>query len=276
MSSPPNPQITLFRGWKTPQKFVWSPYVTKLEARLRFGGLSDYITEAGSPRSAPRGKIPYIQLSPSPSSSNSTVVHVLSDSTLITKSLCEADILPDLSAGLSPIQRASDLALRALLEDKLAFYNSWERWTQNYHQMRDHVLSPIPYPIRIVIGLLAYRRTITTLHGQGTGRLAPDEIVMFRGEIWQSFSDLLLDSRSKQKRKGEGEGEGEDGEEPFWVLGGDDPTDADASLFGFVCSALICTAGPDSQVEVKSLPVLVDYACRIQRKYFPEYEPLPV
>ncbi len=47
---------------------------------------------------------------------------VLADSTLIVENLVEDGILDDLNATLSPTEKAYDLALRALLEEKLYFY----------------------------------------------------------------------------------------------------------------------------------------------------------
>jgi hypothetical protein len=41
-------RIIVFRGFKDPGVHVWSPFVNKLEARLRFAGLS-YRVEPGSP-----------------------------------------------------------------------------------------------------------------------------------------------------------------------------------------------------------------------------------
>jgi len=32
------------------------------------------------------------------------------------------------------------------------------------------------------------------------------------------------------------------GDGPFWALGGDEPTEVDATLFGFIASSLICEA----------------------------------
>jgi hypothetical protein len=95
--------------------------------------------------------------------------------------------------------------------------------------MRDHVLWQLPYPVRVLVGLLIHRNTVSMLHGQGVGRLSAEEIALFRGEIWEHFSDLLADRRTP-------------GSEPFWLLGGKEPTEADASLFGFIVSALICKA----------------------------------
>ncbi|KAI0400259.1 hypothetical protein F4802DRAFT_501942 [Xylaria palmicola] len=274
MSSPTSPPtITVFRGFREPGNFVWSPYVTKLEARLRFGGLS-YATAAGSPRSAPRGKIPYVSISRGGGSGSRAEAEeeegeeeTLGDSGLITAALCEAGALSDLNARLSGAERAHDLALRALLEDKLSFYHTWERWTQNYYTMRDHVLWSVPWPLRALVGLLAYRGTVATLHGQGTGRFSADEIAAFRREVWGALADLLLES-SSAARSGGGD--------PFWLLGGPEPTEADATLFGFVVSTLLATAGPGSQADVKSFPVLVEYARRIQERYFPDYDALPV
>ncbi|RWA09247.1 hypothetical protein EKO27_g5868 [Xylaria grammica] len=263
MSSNDAPTITVFRGFKDPGNFVWSPFVTKLEARLRFAGVP-YTAGVGSPRNAPKGKIPYVEIAPSSSDAKPAT---LADSTLIINALCEDGKLPDLHARLSKAERAHDLALRALLEDKMFPYQGWERWTQNYYTMRDHVLWSIPWPVRVFVGNMIYRNTVATLHGQGTGRFSAEEIGLFRREIWESFADLVLESQTKT-RVAEGE--------PFWVLGGPEPTEVDATLFGFVVSTLLSTAGPASQADLKSFPALLEYARRIQQRYFPDYEALPV
>ncbi|KAI1303798.1 hypothetical protein F5Y03DRAFT_384981 [Xylaria venustula] len=250
-------KITIYRGFRTTGAFVWSPFVTKLEARLRFAGLN-YAVEAGSPRSGPKGKIPYITLGEDTT---------LGDSALIIEALTADGKLPDLHARLSKAERAHDLALRSLLEEKLTGYHIWERWTQNYYKMRDHVLWSLPWPVRVVVGSMIYRNTVSMLNGQGTGRFTPEEIGRFRREIWESFADLALESQSKAG--------GGQGGEPFWVLGGPEPTEVDGSLFGFIVSAWITTAGPGSQADLKSFPVLLEYARRIQKRYFPDYEALP-
>ncbi|KAI8635526.1 hypothetical protein F5Y19DRAFT_14022 [Xylariaceae sp. FL1651] len=268
------PTITVSRGFKDAGQYVWSPYVTKLEARLRFGGVS-YKTDAGSPRSGPKGKIPYITLQHAAAASTSPTHgkgaeagQQLGDSTLIAKALCEGGVMTDLNARLSKAERAYDLALRSLLEDRLSFYLSWERWTQHYYTMRDHVLWPVPWPLRVFVGSMVYRNTVATLHGQGTGRLTPEEIATFRHEVLESFADLLLESRAKA-------GPAEGGE-PFWVLGGPGPTDVDATLFGFMASMLMTTAGPSAQADAKSFPVLLEFVRRVHERYFSDYEAMPM
>ncbi|GME51029.1 Glutathione s-transferase [Neofusicoccum parvum] len=252
-------KATLYRGWDEPGHYVWSPFVTKVELRLRLAEVS-YQIAAGSVNKSPRGKVPYIALSEKG--------EILSDSTLILKKLTEDGVLPDINATLSPAQRAHDLALRALLEDKLYFYHpeitqSFERWHQNYYAMRDHVLSALPYLVRFLVGLLIYRESTQTLHGQGTGRFSPDEIAAFRLQIWESF-DALLQAAKRNATGAE--------EAPFWVMGGEAPTEADTVFFGFIVSVLICSAAPESQKVVRSFPVVLEYAQRIHDRYFPDYQ----
>lgn len=146
------PTITVYRGSKNPGAYVWvstqpipiiifpkrekrtpdtiilipspsqSPFVTKLETRLRFASLP-YRTDAGSPKSAPKGKIPYTTISEPTTNTNSNAPATrLADSGVIIEKLKENGFLHDLNAGLSPEQKAYDMALTALLEDKLYFY----------------------------------------------------------------------------------------------------------------------------------------------------------
>jgi hypothetical protein len=98
--------------------------------------------------------------------------------------------------------------------------------------MRSHVLWKLPYPVQVVLGLLVYRNVSTTLHGQGAARYTEEEISNFRAGIWGSIEDLLIESKKKQ---------GED-QKPFWVLGGEHPSEADTTLFGAISASLVTTA----------------------------------
>lgn len=113
----PSAKVTVYRGWLEPGRYVWSPFVTKLELRLRASNIL-YSTEAGSLSTAPKGKIPYLELQTDDASSL-----LYSDSTLIVKDLIDAGLLPDWNSSLDESTRLSDLAVRALLEDKLYFYH---------------------------------------------------------------------------------------------------------------------------------------------------------
>lgn len=115
MSSPPS--LKLFRGFPSKPAYVWSPFVTKLEARLRFAGLA-YTTDQGAPVKAPRGKIPYLHISKEKNGGS----EMLSDTQLISEKLVAEGLADDLNGNLTAAEKAHDLAFRALLEDKLYFY----------------------------------------------------------------------------------------------------------------------------------------------------------
>jgi glutathione S-transferase len=256
MSTKPQPKITVYRGWDTPGQYVWSPFVTKLEFRLRTSN-TPYTSACGSFSAAPKGKIPYMEVE-TPGQS----IDCLADSSLILKTLSEQGLVQDVNEHLSGRERGVDLAVRALLEDKLCFYHSYERWIQNYYVMRDHVLHSVPYPVRVVVGLLAYRGNVKKLHDQGTGRFSDSEIRGFIEDVWRGIDGILEDSRRMKEK-----------DQCYWVLGGDEPTEADATLFGFVVSVLVCSAGPESTRLLKErFPRIVEYAERIHGRYFPDYE----
>ncbi|KAH8701750.1 putative glutathione S-transferase [Talaromyces proteolyticus] len=249
------PSLVIYRGFPERDTYVWSPFVTKLEAQLRFAGAS-YTYETGSTRLAPRGKIPYIALK-----HDGGEPELLGDSQLISERLVREGVLSKLNESLSPVENTLDMGIKALLEDKLYFYNTHERWNENYYTMRDKILAALPYPIRAAVGIMIWRNINAGLYGQGTGRFTPDEIHTFRDRIWDNIENLLADARRKAGVKSG----------PFWIFGGDQPAECDFSVFAFTIGCLICKAGPESAKKVRSLPSVIDYARRIHEQYFSDY-----
>jgi len=98
--------------------------------------------------------------------------------------------------------------------------------------MRQKALAALPYPMQIIIGVIAYRKTWTALYGQGTARFSPEEISSFKEKIWESVNALLVASKRKTDTN----------DTVFWLWGGDAPTDAETTLYGFVASGLVCDA----------------------------------
>jgi len=113
---PRKPTLIVYRDAAVTGAYTWSPFVAKLETRLRFSHLP-YSVQAGSLSESPKGKLPYVRIG----EEKAGVTSVISDSTLIIRTLIKLNIIEDLNANLSPAQRALDLAIRALLEDKLYF-----------------------------------------------------------------------------------------------------------------------------------------------------------
>lgn len=126
MVVPQAPRYTLFRGSGESNCYASSPFVTKVELRMRLAGI-DYAISCGAPWLGPKGKIPYIQLSstslPGPQVDETGKVDMIGDSALIIKYLVEQEELQDLNEWMEAQDKARDLALRALLEDKLYFYH---------------------------------------------------------------------------------------------------------------------------------------------------------
>lgn len=213
-------ELVVHRGSPPSNSYVWSPFVTKLEARLRFDAIP-YRLGSGTPRTAPKGKIPYVQV-------NS---EAFGDSTLIIRNLVSNGIIRDLNASLSGAPAAHDLGLRSMMEDRVYFYGTREKWVDNYHVMRTNMLASVPWPIQRAVGWMVYNKINATLQGQGTGRLTDDEVTAFKEEVWENVNGLVTEAKQQAND-----------DEPFWILGGDDPTEADATLFGFVVGALICDA----------------------------------
>ncbi|GAB7359462.1 hypothetical protein MBLNU230_g6109t1 [Neophaeotheca triangularis] len=262
MPSPtPAPGLTLHRGFPPAKVYVWSAFVTKVEFRLRHAGVA-YETGAGGPREAPKGKIPYLEIS-SEGSGGGGGAEQVPDSAQIVRELEGRGLLPRVHEGLTGVERAGVKGLVALLEERLYFLSLYERWIENYYTQRDQVLWRLPYPVKVVVGLVIYRSMVSTLYGQGTGRHSDEERRAFSKEIWESLEEMLKQrfAESTVAR-----------DEPVWCLGGKQPTDADAALFGFIVSSLVAESGPATAEIVRGLPSVLDYASRIHERYFPDYE----
>lgn len=108
--------LIVFRDADATGAYTWSPFVAKLETHLRFCH-QPYSVRAGSLSESPKSKLPYVRIG----DEKAELPSVISDSTLIIRTLIELGTIEDLNANLSPAQKALDLAIRALLEDKLYF-----------------------------------------------------------------------------------------------------------------------------------------------------------
>jgi hypothetical protein len=248
-------ELTLYRGSDEPGQFVWSPFVTKVEFRLRTSS-APYTRAIGSPAAGPKGKIPYLDAA----KPGQPTLH-LADSTLILKTLTERGLITPANASLTPSQKAIDLAIRALFEEKLYFLQAYERWIENHETMRDHVLAKIPLPQRLAVGEKTKAAMIQKLDLQGTGRLTDMEIRAAIRDIWEGLTGLLEAAKAKAGDA-----------DVFWVLGGQEPTEADATVFGFAVSVVVCEAGPESTELVrKEFPIVIEYVKRIWEKWFQDY-----
>lgn len=222
-----------------------------------------YSLHVGSTAEGPNGKIPYMDLgSVIAKEDRTSSERLVADSAVIISTLVEKDVVQDLNRNLSAEQLANDMGIQALFEEKLYFLSMGERWLDNYYIHRDHILQSKPWLIRYIVGNLIHRKIVQTLHLQGCGRFSKEQQKQFRHEIWQTLEQILAVRRQASQSKSE----------PFWVLGRQEPTEADAVVYAFINSNQVCKSCPESTGFVKGLPSTMDYAERIHQTYFPDYE----
>ncbi|MEZ4380425.1 MAG: Tom37 metaxin N-terminal-like domain-containing protein [Nannocystaceae bacterium] len=187
-----------------------SPFVHKLENYLRLAGLA-YDKRAGNIRTAPRGKLPYIEHEG----------RQIPDSQGVIRYLREAG-LADLDAGLDAAARADAFALRSMIERDLYFavtYVRWQRdegWAAYGPTIRGIIASSgVPsFLLGMIVGAVR-KATLKQLFAQGTGRMDEAEIIDHARRIFETLDQFAA------RRGG-----------PFFF--GDAPTSLDAVVHAFV------------------------------------------
>lgn len=112
-------KITLYRGFPPSNQYTWSPFVTKLEFRLRLAGIV-YRNLEGTPTEGPSGKVPYVDIS-AISGQQTAGKELVGDSTVIIQTLIDRGAMADLNRELSADEKLADMAIKALFEEKLYF-----------------------------------------------------------------------------------------------------------------------------------------------------------
>ncbi len=87
----------------------------------------------------------------------------------------------------------------------------------------------LPGGIRHVAGLAIYDYCWLMLYFQGTGRHRPDDVRFLRREAIAALADYAAASYAKTDAGST---------RPFWILGGEKPTEADFALFGYLAGVL--------------------------------------
>jgi len=88
--------------------------------------------------------------------------------------------------------------------------------------------SYFPWGVRHFVASVAFLYVKMMLFFQGTGRHKPDEVRHFTEEAIDALAGFAEAARAKAK-----------GEGPFWIMGGDKPTEADFTLFGALAGYLV-------------------------------------
>src|ERR1043166_6906129 len=145
-----------------------SPFCMKVEVWLKLAGLDYEIKWTFNPGKGPKGKLPFIK------DGNK----IVADSQDIIAHLSRAYGI-DLDANLDADQRATAHAFRRMLEESTYWALVHFRWIDpaTWPKTREGLFGSLPPGVRSLVPRLAQRKIARDLHGQGTSRHPPGEIL---------------------------------------------------------------------------------------------------
>lgn len=219
-------------GWGEPSL---SPFCMKLECHLRMAEIP-YEVRPPDLRKAPKGKIPYVDL-------DGTLV---GDSQLVLDALT-ARYGDRLDGALTPRERALARVTRRTIEEGAYFASLYARWAdpRGWEIARDPVAAALGIPAFLLF--VGRRRALASLHGQGTGRHAAEDVYRMGMADWSAVSELL-------------------GTQPFFF--GARATSIDAVIFAFVTSTTVFPYASPLREHVVGLENLVAHRDRVRARWF--------
>jgi glutathione S-transferase len=217
-----------------------SPFVMKTETLLKMAGLPYEVDTKGFSK-APKGKLPYID----------DDGERIADSTFIRWHL-EKKYRIDFDRGLGSEQRAVAWAFEKMAEDQLYWTVVHARWMNeaNFDRGPRRFFQAVPAPMRPFVTMMVRRKLRRTLHGQGTGRHAPAEIVALAARSIDAIADYL-------------------GQKPFFM--GVEPTGVDATIFAFIASALCPLFETPIRDAAQRHVNLKRHVGRMAARYYPSF-----
>lgn len=217
-----------------------SPFCMKLELYLRMAGLpyrNRYTLEL---HKAPKGKLPWID-------DDGTAV---ADSGLIIDYL-KRKFGDPLDNDLTALQRAQALAITRLLEEHLYWTVLHDRWIteSGWAMTRPAFFGTLPWPLRVIVPIVARRGIRAELQGQGMGRHTLEQIHALGVADVDALAALLGDQ--------------------MYFLGAK-ATSVDAVAAAFLANSLMVPLETPIKAAAAGHPNLVAYCQRMAQQYFPE------
>lgn len=217
-----------------------SPFCMKLETYLRMAELPYEIVPAAGPMKAPKGKMPYIE-------DNGKAI---GDSGLIIEYL-KATYGDRLDSHLTPLERATGLGLRRLMEENLYWALLYTRWIEPecWPIVKAAFFSRLPPPFKWFVPYLARRGLVKEMHGHGMGRHSRAEIYAIGNADITALADFL-------------------GDKTFFL--GDRPASLDATAYAFLANILWGPGDSLLKRHAAKFPNLDAYYRRMKAKYYPD------
>ena len=221
-----------------------SPFVTKAEVLIKMSGLP-YRTDTKGFRTAPKGKLPYID-------DDGTII---ADSTFIRMHL-ERKYRIDFDQGLSPAERGVAWAFEKMCEDHLYWAGLHARWMvdENFDKGPRKFFDQVAAPLRPLVVTMARRQFRRNLWEHGMGRHTRAEMDQLAARDIDAIADFLA-------------------EKPYLMA--ETPCGADATVFPFMAHALCPLFATAIRTCAEHKSNLVTYRDRLMAQYFPDFLPKP-
>jgi glutathione S-transferase len=217
-----------------------SPFCMKADVLLKMSGVPYRVDTSGFSK-APKGKQPYIVFRD----------RKIPDSTFIRWHL-EKEHLVDFDKGLNAQEKATAWAFEKMCEDHLYQASISERWLidENFKIGPANFFNEAPALLRPLIAWKVRRDVRKAIYAHGIGRHSTDEIAQLAARDLAALAAQL-------------------GDKPYFM--GNEPTGIDATVFGFVASALCPAFKTQARTAAESHPNLIAYNQRMMAKYYPDF-----
>jgi glutathione S-transferase len=218
-----------------------SPYVTKTEVHLRMAGLA-YEKHPSSPAQSPKGQLPFIE----------DGGKLIGDSTFIRMHI-EREYGIDFDAGLSPLERATALAIELMVDRELSPAFVYFRWLvpANFEKGPAQFFNNAPPEQREAIKKDVLERVRASFLARGIGRHNEQEITLLAERSLDAL-DVFI------------------GDKPY--LMGDQPCGADAFIFSTLAGTMTPYFNSPVREAAIARPRLVAYVSRMMDRFYPEFE----
>ncbi len=216
-----------------------SPFVFKVDAYLRMAGIAfEKDSRFSNLKKAPKGKLPFIV----------NDGELIADSQFIIQYL-EKKYGHPLDGQLTDQQKAIAYLTTKSIDENLYFALVYSRWQddESWPTVKQTFFGKFPFPLKIIAPVVARKKVIKTLHGQGISRHSKTEIQDICRLTFQALSDLI-------------------GENEF--VFGDKPCSLDATIFAFMAEFILAELDNSFNEIARSYPVLVKYCQRIFKTYY--------
>ena len=227
------------RIWNLPNA---SPFCMKVETYLRMAGLAYEIKPINNPQSAPKGKLPYIQID--------GVNYP--DSELIIDEL-KIRYGNALDQHLTKEQQALSLLIDHVFCEQLYWILVYLRWKSDagWACVKPGYFAKLPAIPRLFVPSLVRRKMLKALDYQGTGRHSLDEVIYLGSKSIDALAEIL-------------------GNNPYFL--GGKPTSVDATAFSFIANLLMSPVDDALKQHVLKSKAVIAYCNRMWDEFYADFE----